>query len=246
MRRDIRGRKPRRLKKKSKKKVEAIIVFILILILLFLFYKRLNNKLIPTAMTIAHIKAKSIATEAISNAINESFRKKNITAQDLVIYDYNDEGEIVSWSINTPIINELCADIAVSITKQLEDTPKTTIKIPLGNISEGKIFANLGPKINIQVLPTGSAIINYDKEFRSTGINQINHTVWLNVDTMVKVVIPMSSEEIRVSRKVILVDKVLSGKVPPSYVDTTKDSIMDAELADPFDPPTTFEYPSVK
>ena len=62
--------------------------------------------------------------------------------------------------------------------KAIRRYSKDNDKIPLGNISEGKIFANLGPKINIQVLPTGSAIINYDKEFRSTGINQINHTVW--------------------------------------------------------------------
>ena len=90
MRRDIRVESQEDLKT-IRRKVEAIIVFIFSLILLFLFYKRLNNKLIPTAMTIAHIKANSIATQTISNAINESFRKKNITAQDLVIYDYNDE-----------------------------------------------------------------------------------------------------------------------------------------------------------
>ncbi|HOQ17307.1 MAG TPA: sporulation protein YunB [Defluviitaleaceae bacterium] len=245
MRRRIKGKKPKRVKNIYKKKIRFSVITFLILILLLLFYIRINSKIMPTVMTIAHIKANSIATEAISKAVNDAFRKKNITAQDLVVYDYNDEGEIVSWSINTPVINELCADIVVGITKELENSPKTTIKVPLGNITEGKIFANIGPKISIQVLPTGSAVINYDKEFRSTGINQINHTVWLNVDTVVKVVIPMSSEEIRVSRKVILVDKVLSGKVPPSYVDTTQDSILDAELEDPFEPPKAFEYPSV-
>lgn len=246
MRKRLKGKKPKKIKKTSILRMEVVMVLILIFVVILLIYNRIDKKIMPTVMTMAHIKANTIATQAISTAINKSFKEKNLNAQDLVIYDYNENGEIVSWSINTPVINELCADIVVGISEQLENTPDTTIKVPLGNISNSKMLANIGPKINIEVLPTGSAVINYDKEFRSTGINQINHTVWLNVDTMVKVVIPMSSEEIRVTRKIILVDKVLSGKVPPSYVDTTKDSIMDAELENPFEEPESFEYPSVQ
>lgn len=246
MRKSLRGKKPKKIRKISLLKIKVFIIILLICILAAFIYVRLDQKIMPMVMTMAHMKANAIATEAISRAINNAFKEKNITAQDLVLYDYDENGDIVSWTINTPMINELCADIVVGISKELESIPTTTLKIPLGSLSDSKIFANIGPKLNIKVLPTGAATINYDKEFRSTGINQINHTVWLNVDTMVQVVVPLASDQIRVTRKVVLVDKVLSGKVPPSYVDTTRESVLDAELQDPFEEPRSFEYPSVE
>ncbi|NLK97206.1 sporulation protein YunB [Defluviitalea saccharophila] len=246
MRKSLRGKKPKKIRKISLLKIKLLLITLIICVLCALIYVRLDQQIMPMVMTMAHIKANAIATEAISRAINNAFKEKNITAQDLVIYDYDESGNIVSWTINTPMINELCADIVVGISKELESIPTTTLTVPLGSLSDSRIFANIGPKLNIKVLPTGAATINYDKEFRSTGINQINHTVWLNVDTMVQVVVPLASDQIRVTRKVILVDKVLSGKVPPSYVDTTRDSILDADLQDPFEEPKSFEYPSVE
>lgn len=246
MRKRLKGKKPKKYRKISLLKLKLLLVIICVLILVSLIYIRLDQQIMPMVITMAHIRANAIATQAISRAINDTFKEKNITAQDLVLYDYNENGEIISWTINTPMINELCADIVVGISKELESIPVTTLTIPLGSLTESRIFANIGPKLNIKVLPSGAATINYDKEFRSTGINQINHTVWLNVDTMVQVVVPLASDQIRVTRKIILVDKVLSGKVPPSYVDTRKDSIMDAELQDPFEEPKAFEYPAVE
>lgn len=246
MRKSLRGKKPKKYRKKALLKLK-ILTFILIICTLFAFiYIRLDRQIMPTVMTMAHIKANAIATDAISRAVNNAFKDNNITVQDLVIYDYDENGNIVSWTINSPKINELCADIVVGISKELESLSETSLAIPLGSLTDSKIFANIGPKLNIKVLPAGDATINYDKEFRSTGINQINHTVWLNVDTRVQVVVPLASEQIRVTRKVILLDKVLSGKVPPSYVDTTKDSTLDADLQDPFEDPIDFEYPYVQ
>ncbi|WP_058485802.1 sporulation protein YunB [Defluviitalea phaphyphila] len=245
MRRNIKGKKPKKYRKSFMKKLIIKFIALAIFILLIVISITLDRKIMPTVMTIAHIKANTITTEAISKAISDTFKEKNIIAQDLVMYDYNENGEVISWSINTPLINELSADIVVRVSKQLENMPSTSIKVPLGNLIGNSMFANIGPEINVKILQIGSAVINYDREFKSTGINQINHTVWLNIDTMIQIVIPLASDKIKVSRKVILIDKVLSGKVPPNYVDTTRDNVLDADFQDPFEEAIPFEYPSV-
>jgi len=226
----LKGRKPKKHRKKLICKFRIALFFIFSIVISIVIYLSLDKKIMPIVMNMAYIKANTIATHAISNAINDVF--KEVTVQDLVIYDYNEGGEVISWTLNTPVVNELSANIITGVSKELEEVSPATFKVPLGNITGNRIFANVGPEIGIKVLPLGTAVINYDREFRSTGINQINHTVWLNIDTMVQVVIPLSSEQIKVSRKVILIDKVLSGKVPPTYV----------EFHDPFKEPKIFDY----
>jgi len=64
----------------------------------------------------------------------------------------------------------------------------------------------------------GNAQVDYETGFEAVGINQVNFQVWLKVDSVIAVVNPLQRQEITVSRKVSLVNTVITGEVPSVYL----------------------------
>jgi sporulation protein YunB len=116
---------------------------------------------------------------------------------------------------------------------ELQNIGIVKFKIPLGNMTGSRLFANIGPEVGVDVLPIGTIKVNYDNNIRSTGINQVNHTVWLDVEATVQVVVPLFSDQIIVKRRVILIDKVISGAVPPNYVNVPEKDILEVAPTSP-------------
>ncbi len=172
----------------------------------------------PTVLAMAEIRARTIASHAIGQAVKEGIQKQNLHSQDLVFYDYNDQQEVISYSINTMKIYELSADVIENLTKELDTIGETIVSVPIGNIMKSQIFSNMGPAIKIEVIPIGTAHIEYGTEFKSTGINQVNHRIWLEVNTELQIVSPLKENKITVSQQFTLVDRVMSGTVPPHYI----------------------------
>ena len=189
-----------------------------IIVLFATTWALINKEVMPVIRSMARNEAKMMAVKLINGGVNKTIRANQVTTQDLLFYDYNEAGEIVSWNINSIRINELCADVAEVIIKDLNDIGNVQLKIPLGILAGVHMFSNVGPDINVKVMPKGSANIDYKNQLRATGINQVNHTVWLEIEVKIQIIVPLSSEEMVVRRRVVLVDKVISGKVPTHYL----------------------------
>ncbi|OOB77212.1 MAG: sporulation protein YunB [Epulopiscium sp. Nuni2H_MBin003] len=181
----------------------------------------------PTILAMSELEATTVATSAINDAIAQALSANQATIEDLLYYDYNDAGELISWNVNSILINNLCADIVSICTTELHNLGTIPFKIPLGNLTGSRIFANLGPEITVEILPLGTIEVDYKNDIKSTGINQVNHTVWLEIKATIQIVVPLFSHQAEVTRKVMLIDKVISGAVPPNYVEVPKESILD-------------------
>ncbi|GKX27984.1 hypothetical protein SH1V18_04640 [Vallitalea longa] len=228
MRRNIKGRKPRKNKNKKKRFGAYVFILIAVLSLSFIFvYTYLDKQILPIVVAMSQLKIKTIATQSINDAVRRTLAEKDINTDELVTYFYNEKGEIVSCGIDTITINEICADVIDKIAEEVDKYADETIPIPSGNLIGSNIFANTGPNIEVEILPFGTATINYDREFKSTGINQINHRVWLNIETTMQVVVPLASEKVTVAQQVTLVDRIISGTVPPNYVNVPDKNILD-------------------
>lgn len=218
--------KPRR-PHHSQNKLQGIIAIIIIVAIFLGIYIQLDRQIIPTVLAMAKIQANTVATKAINQGITQSLISNQTTMQDLISYDYNDSGELVSWNVNSIMINNLCASIVDNTMDELQNIGIVKFKIPMGNLTGSRLFANIGPEISVDVLPIGTIRVNYDNNIRSTGINQVNHTVWLDVEATVQVVVPLFSDQVIVKRRVVLIDKVISGDVPPNYVNIPEKDILE-------------------
>jgi sporulation protein YunB len=206
---------------------QGLLAVLAIIAIFIVIYIQLDREVMPTVIAMAEHEATTIATKTINEAVNLSLESTQITEEDLISYDYNDAGELVSWNVNSILINTLCADIVDKIADKLDTIGSVSFKVPLGNLTGSRIFANLGPEITIEVLPVGTVKVDYDNEIVAAGINQVNHKVWLDIDTTVQVVVPLFADQIHISRRIVLIDKMVSGKVPPNYVNVLPNNVLD-------------------
>lgn len=220
--RNISGRKPR----KKRKKLHAYMIWILFFTLIILCYRYIEYEMLPTVIAISNMRIQTVSNDIISAAIDEALRENKINTEDLATYYYNEKGEMVSFGVNTVLVNEISSAVMAKISIKVKEYKGDNLYIPLGRLTGSSIFSNLGPRIKIRIMPYGTTSINYDSAFISEGINQINHRIWLDIEMKMQVVAPLNTKQMKINQTVTLIDRVINGEVPDSYINVPKDEVL--------------------
>lgn len=191
--------------------------FIACLVLLISFFILLEFSLSETIYAFAEAQARWTATEVINKAITEKI-VPNITYTDLIKPERNSQDEIVFLQVNMIKVNKIVSEAILAVQESLQQLEKGKFKIPLGQILGIKLFANLGPQLNLTLLPVGSVEAKIYDDFEQAGINQTRHRVYLSVKSTVKVIVPLASDAISIETRVPLADAIIVGRVPDTYL----------------------------
>lgn len=188
----------------------------------------LDLNLRPALLSIAEGKARAIGVEAINNAAYELMREFEPLNYDALITVVTDsEGHVSMLQANTMKMNDLSTKCALLAQENLADLASTSISIPLGAVTGSQLLAGRGPAVPISLLPVGSAYTEFVSEFTSAGINQTRHRIYIKVSAQVRMVLPMTSDNIQVSTYVQIAESIIVGSVPATYADVTPDNILD-------------------
>ena len=212
--------KPRyRRSPKKPRAMRAALVFLLCVIsCAALFISAFDKKLAPTVLEIARIKGITKINSVIDSSIREAVTRQGIASEDFYEKSVDVNGAVQSLSINTMLVNEICSKLSASISESLISIGEEKISVPIGSVSGIEMFSNYGPRYTFKVLPYGNAYVDYSSNFTDSGINQIKFEIWLTIDAKIKIVNPLKSFNIDVSRKVLLVSAIIAGDVPPVYL----------------------------
>lgn len=189
----------------------AIIIFILVIsnIILVFFDKRV----MPSITEIATIMAKSQTLDII-NEKSVDILSQEFKYDEMIKIEKDNEGNIILLQSDTVKLNYIAAKLATECNKQLSDMNNTTIKVPLGWMSDKSIFFNAGPKITMHIEPIGNISTNYESKFESAGINQTRHKIYLNVVAKIRLKLPLKSQDIEVNTQIPVSDTIIVGKIP--------------------------------
>jgi len=113
-----------------------------------------------------------------------------------------------------------CTQLNNEINAAMQTLPNERILIPLGAALDSAFFANHGPKIPFTLMPVGAVTSDYETSFTSAGINQINYKIWVNLSFELQIANPLFKEKIVFSKKIMLIDTIISGKVPDYFFGT--------------------------
>lgn len=196
-------------------KDKKLVKFITILSIAIVTFTMAINGITPIFETLCKDKAKSIATIIC----NEESTKiiSNYKYEDLVtIYkDANDNITMIKSNI-TPI-NLIISDMAEKIQKRLDKVEGEEIGIRLGSFTGTKIFSGRGPVIPITLSTVGNVETDLRSEFKSAGINQTIHRIYLQVDCKVNILTPYIVFEEGISNQVLIAENIIVGRIPESY-----------------------------
>ena len=203
---------------------KRFVIWIMTLILLVLcLYRYIDKNITPTVVAISEIRARSVTTEAINDTIKTKIRR-DINYNDLIFVKYDKDGKVTLMQANTILMNNIAAEVALEVQEQLKTISKTAIKAPLSN-AFGTHLITL-PSVRVQIVPQGSVAVDFATEFESSGINQTRHRIYIIVVTDIKMIVPLVSENLRITTNIPIAETIIVGDVPERYVDVPKENIL--------------------
>jgi sporulation protein YunB len=201
-----------------------LLVLCLLLGILYCFWT-IDRNLKPTIIQIADARAHLIATEAINQALYEKVLY-NTDYEDLVTIHKDADQKVTLMQANTMKISRIVSEASMAIKEILRNLEGEVFKIPLGQALGSALLANYGPKINVKILPVGAVKVSFDDRFLEAGINQVRHLLYLDIQTTVKVVVPLVSEHVAVKHQIPIAETIIVGAVPDTYVGLNKDTLI--------------------
>jgi sporulation protein YunB len=177
-----------------------------------------NRAIMPAVITIANQRSVAIINDVINESLITTIHQFGLVSENFYNMTEDSEGQLASLSVDTILINQVAALLAVDISRQLSIDNPTPISVPLGMLTGIPVLASMGPDISVNIVPTGEARVEYETSFTSAGINQINFQVWLTVETNMRIVVPLQEDIIPVTRRVPLVNTVFAGTVPEGMI----------------------------
>jgi len=203
---------------KRRRPYKIVIALVFSSIALILFFILVDIKLRDVFFDIAEIKAVQLAAEAVQKSIQREAADENLQYQDLIIIHKDNQGRVALMQADALKVNRVATGITIAVQKTLEDLRWQSFSIPLGQLLGVPILANYGPRIKYSIMPVGTVRFSITDRFDSAGINQTRHTIYLNLDTNVRIVVPFKTAEAVVSTQVPLTESIIVGGIPDTFV----------------------------
>lgn len=197
--------------KKSKKMTK----FVMIITIAIVTFTMAIRSITPVFETLCKDKAKSIATIIC----NEESTKivNNYKYEDIITVEKNTNGKITMVKSNIVPINLIISDIAEKIQKRIDEVEQDKIGIKVGTFTGTKLLSGVGPTIPIKLSTVGNVQTDLRSEFKSEGINQTIHRIYLQIDCNVSILTPYNTVEESISNQFLIAENVIVGEIPEAY-----------------------------
>lgn len=211
--------------KRKRKRLTIAISSIILLVAVVVVYIRFV--VTPVVKTVAEEKVRALTVSTVNAAVT-SVLEAEPSFVDMVEYGHDANGDLNSIKINATRVNAVMQRSVQKTQNGLSDMISSGVNIPVGSVSGITFLSGKGPNLNVAVIPVGSVDARLRSEFSEIGINQTIHKIYLSLDSTIKIIIPGAGNTIKSSSEVLLVESVIIGKVPDTYLNaTTMEDMMD-------------------
>lgn len=202
------------IRRSNGKKIFVLFAFVFFIsVLLGFVLRRLE---MPFTDAVAAYAA-AVGNDAVNYAVESCLKDDEISYEDLVILKENDAGMITSMAADGLKISRLKSDLTAAIQESIINTPSKKVSIPIGSAQSSKLLSAFGPKLRIKISPTSITKIDFRDVFSDAGINQVRHTIYLDVNISVTVTSASERKTYNVPNSILIADTVIVGKVPDYY-----------------------------
>lgn len=208
------------------RKTVAIVLSLFILSVFIGSFLYIDRTLRPTITVLAETKALELANRSINKSVADMVEGK-INYEDLMNIRVDSNDKITMIQANTIMMNEIASAVALEIQDELKKVKSTSAYIPIGTALGSPILAKYGPKLKVSIEPIGTVNVNFKTEFESSGINQTRHRIYLEAQTQVRVVIPLTTSTKEVRAQIPICETVIVGDVPESYINIPEENVPD-------------------
>lgn len=190
-----------------------ICIFIVLLILICFADSRIK----PITQKISVQQGKQKATAIINDSVYDTLKYNNSTYENFATIVYNNNGDIASIQVLSASINLFQSEVTDRIIQKSSQNKYTVAKIPMGNLTGVQLFSGRGPNFNVRILPSSSIKTSIISEFKSAGVNQTCHSIYMEVTMDYTSIIMPHKVESDTTVKLCIAECIIVGEIPDSY-----------------------------
>ena len=179
-------------------------------------------KIRPLLEEYSLIAARNQISLMINRVVENEIAESELAYNALIHIEKDDGGQISSLSSDVSNMNKLKVSIENRIIEEILNHDELSVSIPVGTLMGNELFSGRGPHINIRVVPMAQVYAYYDNKFESAGINQTRHSIFLNYDTKIKIMLPGKETHNIISSSVCVAETIVVGMVPHLFSGTQK------------------------
>lgn len=205
-----RGKGPIR-SKKGKRMVTGMVILTIAILTFSISYYSVQPIIEANCKDIAI----SISSEFASQEVKKMADKYHYA--DIARVEKDEKNNIKMIQIDVGLVNQIMAEVEEGVQQGLDQYDEESFDIRLGTFTGSKMLAGRGPKVNYQIQAAGNVQTELKSEFRTQGINQTLHRIYINVISTTAVYTPFHSTTETVSSQVLLAEAVIVGEIPATY-----------------------------
>ena len=181
----------------------------------------------PLLESMATTRVSNTVNRIVFEAVNEAIESGEITYDQLISFEKDNDGKITAVHSNMAACNRLQVEILDIILARIDQVSARELSIPVGSLTGSALLAGRGPRIKVRMESVGSSSARFENEFSSAGINQTNHRIVLHIDVSVAILLPGFTTATEVSNAVTVPDTYTYFSTTPStYEEDVKDYIL--------------------
>lgn len=207
------------LKKRHYLPLKIIIVIIVLIVCATCAMSYFKGNVLTTVLTLSEATVKAMAVDAINNAAHLVI-DANTSYSDLVKLTMDAQGNLQFIQTDTVKINRLVRELANMCQANISQISDSTLQLPLGAFTGSLVLSGMGPNINIALMPVGSVLCDFMSTFEEVGINQTRHSIYININTTIALVLPVSSLPVYTTTTILICENIIVGKVPEVYLNS--------------------------
>ncbi len=204
-------------KKYRKTRFRRFKVFFLVFIILISLYLYYRNVVFSEIRKICIEQSRAYAAEAVNEGVLISLSDK-INYNDIMHVEKNESGDVVMMSADTFKVNYINKSVAKNSELFLKDKLQKGVPIPLMAFSGISFLSGYGNAVDYKAVSVSSTTSKFVSEFKSVGINQTKHSIYVNVKCRVSIYAPLVTAEDEFNSSVLICETILVGKVPEIYL----------------------------
>lgn len=180
----------------------------------------------PNLENIASMRAEAVVTRTINKALAEQFGSETMRREFFDVKK-NAAGNVEVVQADSIAINMMMTELSTKIQESFKKMEEERYCVPLGSLVGSKVFSQIGPEVELKIVPMSISSMDFRTEFESEGINQTKFKIYIELTCRIKVLAPFSSETFNSSNIIPVAEAVILGDVPESYVEVPKEDILD-------------------
>lgn len=200
-----------------KRKNSRFIIFLIVLLCFTLSIGFCLYKMHPIIIRYAESSAETIMLDCANKAIVSILEKYNVSYDDIVKLSNNSQGYVTSLEIDVYEVNRLKSYISNETSKLVASRENYDVSIPIGTFFGSTYTSGLGPRLKLKMQMTSTAFVNFRNEFKSAGINQVLHIIYVDMDIKGSLIIAGYNKSISASTSAIAAQTVIVGNTPSAY-----------------------------